>query len=111
LGSFQAPKSNIDYHPVWSPDGKAMVYVPSSTRPTVAVPITVTPSVSFGSPVELRVPRPALLSTDMRGYDVLRDGRVVSLTGGPDDTAQAAGAEVRVILNWTEELKQRVPTR
>jgi len=108
----QAPKVNIDYHPVWSPDGKNIFYVPSSTRPTVAVPITLIPSVSFGTPVELpKMPRPGLLSADVRGYDVLRDGRVVSLSAGPDDTAQSSGAEVRVILNWFEELKRLAPTK
>ena len=108
----QAPKSNIDYHPVWSPDGTKIYYVPSSTRATVAVPITLTPSVSFGTPMELpRMPRPALLSGDYRGYDVLRDGRVVSLSAGPDDAAQASGAEIRVMLNWFEELKRLVPVK
>jgi hypothetical protein len=108
----QAPKVNIDYHPTWSPDAKSIFYVPSSSRPTVAVPITLTPSVSFGTPVELpRMPRPALLSGDVRGYDVLRDGRVVSLSAGPDDSAQAPGAEIRVMVNWFEELKRLVPAK
>jgi hypothetical protein len=61
--------------------------------------------------VESRIPRPALLSTDMRGYDLLRDGRVVSLSAGPDDAAQASGVEVRVMLNWFEELKRLVPSK
>ena len=108
----QLPKTNIDYHPVWSPDGKSIFYVPSSTRPTVLVPITLTPSVSFGAPMELpKMPRPGLLLGESRGYDVLRDGRVVSLSGGTDETAQAGGADVRVMLNWFEELKRRVPVK
>jgi eukaryotic-like serine/threonine-protein kinase len=108
----QAPKSNIDYHPVWSPDGTKIYYVPSLSRPTVAVPITLTPSISFGTPVELpRMPRPGLLSGDYRGYDVLRDGRVVSLSAGPDDSAQASGTEIRVKLNWFEELKRLAPVK
>jgi hypothetical protein len=110
-GKRQAPKVNIDYHPVWSPDGTKIFYVPSSPRPTVAVPITLTPSVSFGTPVPLpRVPRPTLLSVDARGYDVLRDGRFVSLTAGPDDDARTA-SEVHVMLNWFEELKRLVPVK
>jgi WD40 repeat protein len=108
----QAPKTNIDYHPVWSSDGTRIFYVPSSTRPTVVVPITLGRSVSFGTPAELpRMPRPTLTSGDVRGYDVLRDGRVVSLSPGPDDLGQGVATEIRVMLNWFEELKRLVPVK
>ena len=100
-GKRQAPKVNIDYHPVWSPDGTKIYYVPAATRPTMEVPIVLTPSVSFGAPVELpRMPRPSVFSGNARGYDVLRDGRVVSLAAGPEDSsAQGSAAEIRVMLN------------
>ena len=46
--------------------------------------------------------------TDVRGYDVLPDGRVISTTAG--DAANAAmRPEVRVVLNWFEELKRLAP--
>jgi serine/threonine-protein kinase len=106
----QAPKTNIDYHPQWSADGKNIYYVPSASRPLVAVPITLTPAVSFGTPVELpRLPRPALLSGNVRGYDVLHDGRAVSLSPDAEDLAQTT--EVRVILNWFDELRRLAPAQ
>ena len=39
--------------------------------------------------------------------------RFVGFTAaGDDDQSQAtAGRQLHVVLNWTEELKQRVPTR
>ncbi len=49
----------------------------------------------------------------MRAYDILPDGRFVGLVE-PSETGSspgAASAQVRIVLNWTEELKQRVPTR
>ena len=107
----QAPKTLIVYHPVWAPDGKSIFYVPGSSRPTVAVPVTTRPSIAFGTPVALpRAPLPGIISLDARGYDVLPDGRFLSVSqqespGGP------AGSELRVVLNWFEELKQRVPTK
>ena len=72
----QAPKRVIDFHPLWAPDGKSIFYVPGAARSTVSVPITTRPAVTFGTPVELpRAPKPLLLAPDVRGYDVLPDGR------------------------------------
>ncbi len=71
----------LDYHPVWAPDGKSIFYIPSSGRPTVSVPIVTRPSIAFGTPVELpSAPIPGLISLDMRGYDVLPDGRILSVS-------------------------------
>jgi Tol biopolymer transport system component len=61
---YQVPKSAVDFHPVWSRDGKAILYIPSSTSITVSVPVLAHPSLAFGKPVQLpRVPRPGQLST------------------------------------------------
>jgi eukaryotic-like serine/threonine-protein kinase len=104
----QVPKTSLDFHPVWSRDGKAILYVPTSTSITVSVPVVTVPSVAFGKPVELpRVPRPGQLSNAFRGYDVLPDGRIVSLA---PDVGQS-NAEVRVVVNWLEELKRLVPAK
>ena len=105
----QAPNRTLDYHPVWAPDGKSIFYIPSSGRPPVSVPIVTRPSIVFGTPVELpRAPLPGLISLDMRGYDVLLDGRILSVSE-LDGLDGAGGAEVRVVLNWFEELKRLVP--
>jgi eukaryotic-like serine/threonine-protein kinase len=107
----QVPEVAIDFHPVWSPDGKSIFVVPMAARPMVAVPVTTQPSVTFGAAVELpNVPRPGLLATDMRGYDVFPDGRFISLSPLPGDVANPARAEVRVVLNWFEELNRLAPT-
>jgi len=107
----QVPEVAIDFHPVWSPDGKNIFFVPMAARPTMAVPIATQPSVTFGAAVDLpKVPRPGLLATDMRGYDVLPDGRFISLTPLSGDVANPSNAEVRVVLNWFEELKRLAPS-
>jgi serine/threonine-protein kinase len=106
----QAPKALIDYHPVWAPNGKALFYIPSSVRPIVSVPITMQPSVSFGEVTELtRAPRPGLTSLDARGYDVLPDGRFVSISG--ETPVMPLTGEVNVVINWTEELKRLAPLK
>jgi hypothetical protein len=44
---------------------------------------------------------------------MLPDGRFVGLVSvsEPESSGPPATSQIRVVLNWTEELKQRVPTR
>jgi serine/threonine-protein kinase len=105
----QVPKTVLDYHPVWAPDGKSILYVPGSSRPLVSVPITTQPAVAFGKPVALtRAPLPGLISLDVRGYDLLRDGRILSVSV-PQGQTGSPPTEIRVVLNWFQELKRLVP--
>ncbi|HET9359059.1 MAG TPA: protein kinase, partial [Vicinamibacterales bacterium] len=105
----QAPKRLLDYHPLWAPDGHNIFYVPGSSRPIVSVPVVTRPSVDFGTPVELpRAPLPGLISLDVRGYDVLPDGRFLSVSV-PQAATGNPSAEVRVVINWFEELKRLAP--
>jgi len=109
----QAPKTLLDYHPRWSPDGKSIVYVPGAARPLVSVPVSPGPPFVFGTSVEMmRPPIPGLLSVDFRGYDLLPDGRIVSLSSALGDALSGGSAsEVRVVVNWHEELKRLAPLK
>jgi hypothetical protein len=65
--------------------------------------------------VSQTVPKPGLTSTDVRGrgYDVLPGGQLLTLAPAATPDAAAAAAlspEVRVVLNWYEELKRLVRT-
>ena len=107
----QAPKRVLDFHPLWAPDGKSIFYVPSAARSTISVPVTTWPAVAFGTPVELpSAPKPGLLSPEVRGYDVLRDGRFISVVPASEDGSTPI-LEFRVVLNWFEELKRLAPTK
>jgi eukaryotic-like serine/threonine-protein kinase len=103
----QAPRTKgRDYHSVWAPYGARLFYVPQAIGSIVSVPVTTRPVFAFGTPVELtRAPRPGLPAWEPRGYDVLPDGRFVSVSIPPGP------AEVRVVLNWIEELKRLVATK
>ena len=107
------PRMTNDYHPLWAPDGKRIFYVPNASRPVVAVPVTTSPTIAFGSPIEpSRSPRPDLAAPEMRGYDYLADGRFISLSRAfGEGTSTPLSGEVRVVINWFEELKRRVPTK
>ena len=91
--------------PVWSRDGKELFFVPAPGQFRM-VRVTLQPTFSFTSPVA--VPRPFGISGPgtPRTFDFLPEGRIIGVgpaAQGPD------GAELRVVLNWFEELKARVP--
>jgi len=112
---YQVPKARPGsraYHPVWTPDGKTIFYVPGSSYPFAVVSINTQPSVTFGSPMLLpaTVPRPGLISTTVRGFDLLPDGRILTLVPAADQSATLR-SEIRVVLNWFDELKRLVPVK
>jgi serine/threonine-protein kinase len=111
---FQLPKVRIDYHPAWTSDGSSLLFVASAPEPLVAVDVHTQQGVTFGNPVALSqtISRPGMLNNGFRGFDIVRDGRIVSLTAAGDLDAGRGGnrPEIRVVQNWLQELKARVPT-
>ncbi len=107
----QAPKVILDFHPVWAPDGKRIFFISSATAPILEMHVENAPSVTFRTPVALpAVPRSQLRSGEARGYDVSADGRFVTVVQSQFGDGRSAG-EIRVILNWRQELERRVPRR
>jgi eukaryotic-like serine/threonine-protein kinase len=112
---YQVPKQAIDFHPVWSPDGRDLIYVPLGVSgQLVSVRVTRQPVVSFGTPERLpaRVTGDRL-SGEMRAYDVLPDGRFIGVItpSAIDGSGSPVPTQFRVVVNWFEELKQRVPVK
>jgi serine/threonine-protein kinase len=99
------------HHVLWSADSKELIYNP---RPQAleAVSVTTQPIPSFGPPVV--VPRPFQTGppNTRRPFDMMPDGRFLALASpGQMESATGATTDVRVVLNWFEELKARVPTK
>ena len=99
---------DVGIHPVWSVDGKELFY--RQRGQTFAVSVTTKPTFAFGKPVPVKMG-----SYRQRGPTVAReldpapDGThfaAVVLAGGAFDASEA---QIRVVVNWFEELKQRVP--
>ena len=85
--------------PRWSPNGEELFYLSGSTM--MAVSVELEPTFRAGTP------RPLFDGQYAEYYDVTPDGRnFVMLTRG-----QAELTEMNVVLNWFEELKQRVPVQ
>ena len=91
-------------HPLWTADGKDLIF--ALPGQALSVPVTTQPAFAIGNPVIwMRGGLSTIGPTAARQWDMMPDGRVLGIT-----TAAAATArELRVVLNWTDELKTRVP--
>jgi serine/threonine-protein kinase len=111
----QLPRQGLDFHPVWTRDGKEIVWVPSANSGLHAVVTMMAgPGPGFSAPVTF----PARVtgrqtSGTFRGFDVLPDGRVVGVLDPSDADGVAADGSrsIHVVLNWMNELKQTAPAR
>ncbi len=102
--------------PVWSPDGRELLYY--SGTAVMSVRVTTDPSFGFGNP-ETVFEGQYIMGTGGAGFSVSPDGQrflMVKRSGTrTDDTArglerEAAPPEVVLVQNWFEELKRLVPT-
>jgi Tol biopolymer transport system component len=97
------------HHPIWTPDGNALYYVPGP-RLFARVPVTTAPSVNFGPAESFELNRGARTGgpTQLRRLDILPDGeRFIGIW--PEDLgkpSQDAERRIVVIQNWSEELKR-----
>jgi hypothetical protein len=92
---------------VWNPNGRELFY--RSGNKMMAVDIATQPSFTVGKPRMLfegtYVPTPATSPN----YGVSADGQRFLMLK-PVEQAEAAPTQINVVLNWFEELKQKVPT-
>ena len=99
-------------HPVWSPDGKEVFYVPALGQFEV-VALQTRPTFTFGNPVAVPVGAfvEAAVTTE-RNYDILPDGkRFIAAIPAEESQRGTPEREIRVVENWFEELKARVPVK
>ena len=98
------------YGPVWSPDGRELFVTAGPGQTLNTLRVTTSPSFAF-TPGET-LPRPFLNvpPTLGRSFDVARTPNGVRFLGlmRPEDDSAGAPEEFRVVLNWVDELKQKV---
>ena len=95
--------------PMWSADGKELFYS-AGPREWVVAPVTSQPGFSVGNAIELPTGNLQVWQPDWwRHHDVTRSGRRIGLI--PSDKSLIPGntRAIQVVLNWFEELRQRVP--
>jgi Tol biopolymer transport system component len=105
-----AGESEQPNHPLWSPDDTELFYNPGPGE-FRSVSISTQPF-AFGKATTLTRPFGGASTLTRRPYDITPDGRFLSaVADGSLDGHALAAEEIRVVLNWTEELKRLVLSR
>ena len=112
---YPVPHVGNDHHTLWSPDEKELFYE-SGNRSLVTVAVLRQPvsSLSFGAPLETRTGFATHSAISPRSFDILPGGKqfIGTIPAGIAASATAsAPPQIQVVLNWFEELKQRLPGR
>jgi eukaryotic-like serine/threonine-protein kinase len=89
---------------LWNKNGREIFY--RSGNRMMSVNVSTTPDVTFSAPRLLFDRRYALGTVTFPNYDVSPDGQRFVMVRD-----ESGSGHLNVVLNWQEELKQRVPTR
>jgi Tol biopolymer transport system component len=96
-------------YPVWSPDGRSIYYRKGEGGPTLVVPVRTNPGFRAGAVQVLLEGQYAFGSWDWYpNFDIAPDGKSFVMIKADEEWEKAT--EVRVVLNWFEELNRLVPT-
>ena len=96
------------HHPVWSADSSALIYVPGASL-LERVPVTTRPAFSFGKPETVARAYEAGPPGTRRMFDMTADGRLLGLINSAQIGSAGPRGEIRVVINWFEDLRSRLP--
>jgi serine/threonine-protein kinase len=98
--------------PLWSPDGRELFYF--SGDAFIAVPVKTEPAFSFET-AKILFQGKYFNDGPIKAWDISPDGKRFLMIKDVTPTAKPAVPEaprkITVVVNWTEELKQRVPAK
>jgi hypothetical protein len=104
-----ARAGDFPHHPLWTPDGKQLLYVPR-VGDLEAVTVEAQPTLVFGKAVPVPRTFPTAAPTTPRTFDIAPNGKIVGLvvpTQNP--SAGVSQRSVQIVLSWFDELKAAVP--
>jgi Tol biopolymer transport system component len=108
--THQVSRDDDGHHPIWSRDGRELIYVPGPGR-LVSTQVTARPAFGITPPTELHAAGLMGPPSIVRNHDIMPDGsRFLGLVGVDREQSQT-GRQLHVVLNWFEELKAKVPSR
>jgi serine/threonine-protein kinase len=108
---YKISKESAAHHPAWSRDGKEIIYIPAQAN-AVVVSVTTRTGVDV-SKTTSELPAKGIEGGpfSIRNFDVMPDGRLLGVVDAAAQGSLApANLQIRVVLNWFEELKQKVTT-
>jgi len=109
LGDRQQISTAGGRAPLWSPDGRELFYRSIDGRQVLGVPVTMGTTFTAGIPELLFEGAYLPPAGVVRPYDLTLDGErfLMAKIGAAGDVGRSP--ELTVVLNWFEELKERVP--
>jgi hypothetical protein len=110
-GKWQVSTSGGN-QPLWSPNGRELFY--HNADSVMAVAVEAGQMFKCGKPESLfRGSYTSFYDQDEHTWGISLDGRRFLMMKEPGSTASAGGAplKINIVLNWFEELKQRVPAK
>jgi serine/threonine-protein kinase len=95
--------------PTWSSDGKSLFFRRLTTGEFVSVPVSTDAGFTFGKPEELPVTFAERMGNSVRRtHDITPDGKFIGVVGAAEGDGRP---QINVVLNWFEELKQKLPAK
>jgi hypothetical protein len=100
--------------PLWSPDGRQLFY--RSGNAIMAVAVKTEPDLRLGAPKSLFTGTYAASALKdypdpQNTWDISPDGKRFLMMKEPGTSAGGGPRKINIVLNWIEELKQRVPMK
>jgi serine/threonine-protein kinase len=105
---YKVSAKEVADSPLWTPDGKQIVF--ASAQRLMSVDVKTVPSFSFSEPKALPI---EIENTQGRPYDITRDSKQFLVMQHPDESAtpEKTSPQINVVLNWFRELQERVPVK
>ena len=112
-GSRRRISQDGGYWPLWSPEGSELLYRPRADSGGItlrSVDIVTEPAFGFSNEQTLPVEGFNVVAY-YRDYDISPDGEQLLMVFPADqpDSGEPARLKINVVLNWFEDLKERVP--
>jgi serine/threonine protein kinase len=99
--------------PLWSPNGRELFYL-GNENSVMTTAVETAPTFSLGTPkILFRHTNVGPSTTSGTPWDISPDGKRFLMMKAPGSSASAAPGprRINIVLNWFEELKQRVPVK
>jgi Tol biopolymer transport system component len=104
-GQRRKISTNGGAEPIWNPKGGELIFFEGQTA--YAVSVRTSPELAVSAPRVLFETSAMIANSRFRSVDISRDGSRIVMLVPLDDPKEL---EIRVVLNWFDELKRLVPS-